>query len=205
MAKSRFKLYIYGMILLLLFLGLIRIFITESGKFFALELLGFSFLLLLSLIGFIGYSEVWGERVFFFVFLFYFVNLILIWKVQGALYLVLLLLTLIGFLMSIPKKKSHPDDENFKMLEVNQQPHSEVFDPVVKEEKSEKNIVEVKKEPTLVKAKHSPGKYVASSYSTVYHEPKCEWAKRISVKRRIWFKDKREATNKKYKKHSCVK
>ena len=168
-------------------------------------MLGFSFLLLLSLIGFIGYSEVWGERVFFFVFLFYFVNLILIWKVQGALYLVLLLLTLIGFLMSIPKKKSHPDDENFKMLEVNQQPHSEVFDPVVKEEKSEKNIVEVKKEPTLVKAKHSPGKYVASSYSTVYHEPKCEWAKRISVKRRIWFKDKREATNKKYKKHSCVK
>ena len=124
----------------------------------------------------------------------------------------LLLLTLIGFLMSFPKKPDQEDcHECFEKPEFEEEPHSEVFDPVVKEEeKSETKVVKTvdvktKAVKEIVKAKHSPGKYIASSYSNVYHEPKCEWAKRISVKRRVWFKDKREATNKKYKKHSCVK
>lgn len=50
----------------------------------------------------------------------------------------------------------------------------------------------------------SPGKYVASSRSNTYHEPKCDWAKKIMAKK-LWFRDKKEAENKMYKAHTCVR
>ena len=73
----------------------------------------------------------------------------------------------------------------------------------------------------LLSGKHSIGKHRSLSVDmvlelipgikregleggSVYHEPKCEWAKRIVEGRRIWFKDKREAQRKKYKAHKCV-
>ena len=81
-----------------------------------------------------------------------------------------------------------------------------MFDvPAVKVEEKAPKVVAKKVTAKKPAAKHSPGKYVASNMSNVYHEPKCEWAKRIAKNRRVWFKDKREATNKKYRKHACVK
>ncbi len=53
-------------------------------------------------------------------------------------------------------------------------------------------------------AVHVPGKYVASISSTYYHEPKCEWAKKIMKSRQVWFNDKKEAWEKGLKKHDCV-
>lgn len=50
-----------------------------------------------------------------------------------------------------------------------------------------------------------PGKYLASIRGAVYHVPKCDWAKKISKKSRIWFKSDEEARKKGYKKHSCLK
>ena len=104
--KSRFKLVVYAILIVILFFALIRIFAYGSGMFFNLELLGFIVLLLLSIIGFIGYVSSWGERVLFFVFLFYIANLVLLWYFQGSLYVVLLFLSLVGFLMSLPKMTS---------------------------------------------------------------------------------------------------
>ena len=66
--KSGGKLICYALILFFMFLALVKIFISDFGNFFRLELLGFIFLLLLTFIGFVGYSQSWGERVLFFVF-----------------------------------------------------------------------------------------------------------------------------------------
>ena len=205
------KLIVYAIILVLLFFGMIRIFINSAGNFFNLELLGFLFLLLLALIGFIGYVKVWGERVLFFVFLFYLVNLVLVWRYTDGISFLLLFLALIGFLIAVPKKvcsSCEPESEVVPQFvsEASEEPHSEVFD-VSEVEVEEEPVVKVTKKVAAKKpaVKHSPGKYVASNMSNVYHEPKCEWAKRIKSDRLIWFKDKREATNKKYKGHVCVK
>jgi len=209
--KNFGKLFFYAIVLVLLFFGMIRIFINGTGKFFNLELLGFLFLLVLALIGFIGYAKVWGERVLFFVFLFYLVNLVLVWRYTDGISFLLLFLALIGFLMAVPKKvcsSCEPESEVAPKLisKVSGEPHSEVFDvPAVKVEEKVPKVVAKKVVAKKPAAKHSPGKYVASNMSNVYHEPKCEWAKRIAKNRRVWFKDKREATNKKYRKHACVK
>ena len=65
--------------------------------------------------------------------------------------------------------------------------------------------VEAKESATPVKAKFIPGKYEASKRSNVYHEPKCDWAKKIQKVRQVWFASREEALNKGYKKHDCVK
>jgi hypothetical protein len=119
----------------------------------------------------------------------------LIWYVWGSFHLVLVLIALIGFLMSMPKKcyccREETSDPDFNVNEA------------VKEEIPE--IAEEKKEVTKTVATHSPGKYVASQQSNVYHEPKCNWAKKIKKSRRVWFADKKEAQTKGYRAHACAK
>ena len=102
--KNKGKLIFYGLLLIILFFGLIGIFIGAKGWFFGLELVGMLFLLLLSLIALSGYQKSWGERVLFFVFMFYVLNLILVWLFVGPLYLVLLFVALLGFVISAPRK-----------------------------------------------------------------------------------------------------
>ncbi len=204
--KGHGKLVVYAILFVILFFGLLRIFITGGKYFLRLELLGFLFLLLLTLIGFVGYAKAWGERVFFFVFLFYIGNLVLLWYFSRSLYMVLLLASLIGFLMSIPKRiergihhpiSDYPKPEAVSASQVaaSEPQHSVVLDKTVKATKKKTT-----KKPTT----HSPGKYVASNLSNIYHEPKCDWAKKIHRSRRIWFKKKEDAWEKGYRAHSCV-
>ncbi|MBS3127410.1 hypothetical protein J4228_04565 [Candidatus Woesearchaeota archaeon] len=189
---SKGKLIIYAIFLLALFYGFVQIFIPTSGTFLRLELGGFIFLVILALGGFIGYAQKWGERVFFFVFFLYLVNLLLIWLTRGSLYGVLLILALVGFLMSLPRRHEVPTPNKKE-----EQPHSVVFDKAPAEE--------MKKEKKVSKsaATFSPGKYVASARSNLYHEPKCEWAKKIKKDRRLWFTEKEEAWQKGFKAHNC--
>jgi hypothetical protein len=194
--KSGFKLLIYAVLLLLLLFGLIRIFVNTSGSFFLLELFGTLFLLLLTLIGFAGYKS-WGERVLFFVFLFYLINLVLIWYHTNALYLVLLFIAVAGFLLSSPHRNNNCDDCSNP---VSEEPHSEVFEPVRYEEPKEVKTAA----KTSAKTQYSPGKFLASKRGNVYHLPKCDWAKRISKTGQVWFKSKEEAWEKGYKAHSCI-
>ena len=183
--KSTFKLAVYAVLLLILFFGLIKIISFSAGTALNLELAGFFLLLLLSLIGLIGYNKCWGERVLFFVFLFYLANLILVWYFIGPLYLTMLFLVIVGFLMSFPRKIERDYE-----VSSSEEPHSEVFD-VPKEEKK-------------TSTKYSPGKYVASKRSNIYHEPKCDWAKKIGKERRFFFDSKEDAWEKGYKAHGCV-
>ena len=200
--KSRVKLILYAILVLILLFGLIRIFVPSSGPFFTFEIICFVVLLVLTIIGFIFYAHHWGERVLFFVFLLYLVNLAFIWFFFRRMYVVLLIIALVGFLMSVPKKISFRHaEESFS----EEEPHSMVFDQPPTQPAVETSVQTAKADPAKkVKAKHSPGKFVASKNSNVYHEPKCDWAKRIHKNRRLWFKSKEAAWEHGYKAHSCV-
>ena len=197
-----------------MFLALVKIFISDFGNFFRLELLGFIFLLLLTFIGFVGYSQSWGERVLFFVFAFYVIDLLVIWFYKGNLFLIPLCLSILGFLMSIPKRNVSLED-SVEMSNVDELPVESKHNIVFDELKTEEPIIEeiktvIKSKPVksskskIVKAKHSPGKYVASKRGKYYHEPKSEWAKKIKKANQVWFKNKKEAWDKGYKAHPDV-
>jgi len=196
--KSSGKLLLYGLVLVLLLFGLVEIMVSAKGLFLHLELAGFLSLLLLSSLGLAGYRS-YGEKCLFLVFLLYIGNLVLIWHFFDRLYFVLLLISLVGLLMSFPQKRKEKKREFANP--VTNEPASVVFDNTPKVE-----IVhdEPKKEKETNKAQHSPGKYLASQRSNIYHEPKCDWAKKIKKDRQLWFPDKKDAQKKGYRKHSCV-
>ncbi|MDP3990204.1 MAG: hypothetical protein Q8Q01_03285 [archaeon] len=81
-----------------------------------------------------------------------------------------------------------------------------VKEKLPKTEKTTITVVEKKteKKTPAVSVKHSPGKFVASKNSNVYHVPKCEWAKKIAPIRQVWFMAKENAWEKGLKAHSCV-
>jgi len=228
--KGTSKFFVYVFVILVLFMIMVPVIFSFSGRMIKLELVGLVFLILLSLIGFVGYRTSWGERVLFFVFLFSLINLMLIWYFTNKLFLLPLFFAIIGFLMGLPRREEEdfeveePEVKTYNQSTYNE-PYSEILEepavsvaPVEKEgeilgEKVVKaKVVEKKpvkkaivKNTVKKKAVHSPGKYVASTGGSVYHEPKCEWAKKIVQKRRVWFNDKRSANKKGYRGHSCVK
>jgi hypothetical protein len=194
--KSVAKLIIYAIFLVISFFSLIALIRDGSGLFLNLEIIGLIFMLLLTVIGLAGYNKAWGERVLFFVFLLYIINLVLMWYFRENLYLVLLLIGLIGFFMALPKK----EDNYIEPKSPSEDPHNVAFDKPVKESKG----VHAVKKVNSTAAKHSPGKYVASKRSNIYHAPKCEWAKKIKKERQKWFATKEEAWEEGYKAHNCV-
>lgn len=220
MEKSKGKLLLYALFLVLLLFGLARIISPAEGRYLQLEIAGFALLFILSLIGFIIYNRPAGERVLFFVFLFYTANLILIWLFFNALYMVLLSIALVGMLISFPQKEkkekeksrktkpsetkwSNPASEN-KAKRTEASPTD--ADKIAQEENySTKSSSTTKNMPVSKAAKYSPGKYVASRNSNRYHEPKCDWAKKIRSERRVWFESKEEAWEKGFRAHDCVK
>lgn len=211
--KNSGKLIVYALLIVVLLFGLIRILITGSPNFLRLELVGLAFLLLLSFIGFIQHHTQWGEPLFGLVFLLYIVNLIMIWVYSKSLYVVLLILAIAGFylvLFSIHKKSlqsakkslPHSITETHSLNEKearNQKAHNALFDnlsPTMKvaQQTSRENV-----DTSFI-----PGKFVASKQSNQFHEPKCDWAKKIRSERRIWFSSKQDAWEKGYRSHSCI-
>ncbi|MEK6901215.1 MAG: hypothetical protein AABX37_02635 [Nanoarchaeota archaeon] len=201
--KQKAIVILVGVLSVILLLGLVRIFIAGSGKFFALELMGFFILLALTVAGLVGYASFWGKNVLFFMFLLYIINLALLWLYLKDMYFVLLILAVIGFLLSIPSRVSHPpkksleerkDFEKEPSASAGGEPHSMVFEPAAKEEKKSKKAT----------ASFTPGKYIASSRSNVYHAPKCEWGNNIALDHRVWFAGKEEAWQKGFRGHSCI-
>ena len=201
--QSGEKLVLSGIFLLVLFFSLIRVFINGGRYFFPLELAGLLLLSLLTFIAFVGYTRVWGKRLLLLVFLGYISNIILIWLLKGSLYIILLLVAMAGFLIAIPWKhfvspspgRTSPSSFPMKAQEL----HSQVFDPVEKEE--EKKEIKAKAAKTT---SFSPGKYVASTQSNQFHQPQCDWAKKIRKDRRVWFQSMDDAWEKGFRKHSCL-
>ena len=53
--------------------------------------------------------------------------------------------------------------------------------------------------------KFEPGKFIASSTSSYYHAPKCDWAKKIMNEKQVWLNSEEEAEGRGLKPHSCLK
>jgi len=203
--SERATLLFYGLLLLLLFFGLIEVFIDGGRTFLLLELLGLLLLVLLALIAFIGYHH-WGKRVLMVVFLLYLLNLILIWLVKGKLYVVLLVLAAIGFGVSVfmelpPAAASRPASQVRSVKK--EEPHRMVFEPA-RATATPTAASTLRREVKSTKT-FTPGKFVASSQSNQFHAPTCDWAKKIQKQRRVWFQDLDGAFEKGYRKHSCLK
>lgn len=196
--KSRGKFLVYGLLVLVLFLVMVPIIFSFKGKLIRAEILVFLFLMLLALVSLIGYNKRWGERVLFFVFLISLGNVVFIWFFNGKLFMLPLFLGLVGVLMSLPKKEERREAAEEPYSEVLEEEKGEVPPPPAAESKSEKKVMPERK------VTYTPGKYVASRMGSVYHEPSCDWAKKIAAGRRVWFEDKKEANQKGYKKHKCV-
>jgi hypothetical protein len=171
------KLLTHGLLLLLLLLGLSRV--AVGGQLtFVLQIIGLCLLAVLTFIGLVTYVN-GGERVLFFVYVLAVLDLLAIWYIWDSAYVVLFLISLVGFGLTLTGFKEETLAAN--PTEADTEPHSQVFEPV-----------------------HSPGKYVASKSSTNYHAPKCDWAKRIKQERRTWFTSQEEALEQGFKAHSCL-
>ncbi|MBI2102725.1 hypothetical protein HYT55_02710 [Candidatus Woesearchaeota archaeon] len=203
------KLTVYTVLFALLFFGLLQVALQSRGYVFVLEALGTLVLALLVFAGCLAYYKSRGERIFFVVFLLVVANLLLLRAFTGSLYVIMLLVAFIGFGMSFPRRGvCQPCCDH----EGKEEPHSMVFDSPKTEEAEVKTVKrEAKKEAKSEEktedkngATFNPGKYMASTRGNVFHEAKCDWAKKVSKTHRLWFNSKKEAEDKNYKPHSCV-
>jgi len=225
--KNELKLGITSVFVLATFLGLIRVLSTYQGSnFFPLEVVGIVVLLCLTLAGYVNYNTNLGERLFMVMYILALVNFLAVWYFKGAFHIVLVLVTVLGFVFTIPmdlfaarrervesptkvetyydtrdEPRSEIFNENVKRLNSTEPFESFVFETNDKKKVARKSTVSGATKATAV---HSPGKYIASKYGNTYHEPKCEWAKKINKTHQVWFAVKENAWEKGYKAHSCV-
>ncbi|MBI2573476.1 hypothetical protein HYV86_06440 [Candidatus Woesearchaeota archaeon] len=201
MSNSSTWLALYGVLGALLLIGTALLVRLSSTNFFVLQVLLLLVAVIIFTVGFITFAQGKGRMFFFIGFLLFIVlEIVLLIAGRGVQNVVpFLIVALIGFFLSMP-----PRHRSIKVT--SSEPHSMVFDaPMPKPvEEVKTTVVKPIAAKTVVKVEHSPGKYLASKQSNQYHEPKCEWATKISSKRRVWFQDKEEAWEKGYKAHTCV-
>jgi hypothetical protein len=188
--KKAGKFLVNLILFVLLFSGFYSIYVNGSGNIYernCLILLG-----LFVLFGFVCWSNKFGERIFYLSSMFSLIYLVSLWYFRNSLYLILFIVSLLIYLISLPKKNCG------KVRSITDEPHSMIIDKVNKNDKLEEKTVKV------IKKIFSPGKYLASSNGTVYHTATCTWAKKITESRKIWFDSKDVATEKGYKAHKCV-
>ena len=170
-------------ILFILFLSIISIVFKLTGDFFSFELFLLILFLIISIVLMYGLGS--GKRwAWPWMLVFYelnMINLLILYFRTFVFKEIMLPLVVAGIGFIIALVKSEPEEE-FEEYEVKQE---------IKAEKSSKKIF-------------TPGKFVASKTGSVYHAPKCDWAKKIKKQNQVWFDDEKEA-KKNYKKHSCLK
>jgi len=107
---------------------------------------------------------------------------------------VTLFLNAVGFLIGVSSIKENTEEQE-EIIEQEIEPTIKTAETDLKNDKNWPSVTET----------FTPGKFIASKTGTVYHAPKCDWAKKISKKNQVWLKDKKEARKKGYKQHSCLK
>ncbi|MBU1204386.1 MAG: hypothetical protein KKA61_02600 [Nanoarchaeota archaeon] len=149
----------------------------------------------------------------------YFINITFLYfySQNQALFVLLMLTTIIGLIMSIEniKGKIRPRSEYEReimheaeeLTKAEKHLEGEIPDIIVEELKPSKHFVETRvKKPKKRKIAGKPIKrYIASRKGVNYHEPKCRWARKILPKRKIIFKSKKEAEEDGLKPCKCVK
>jgi len=201
-------------------IGLISI-IFGIGPFFISELL-LLFLFLVSAV-IIMYNlyhkreEVWIISLLFFAAYLINITFLYFYSQNQALFVLLILTTIIGFIISIEnikgKIKAKSAYEKEILREAEELTKAEKYfeektpDIVVEEVKPSEYFTEtrVKKPEKKETAIKSLKKYVASRKGINYHDPKCRWARKILPKRKIILKSKKEAEEEGFKPCKCVK
>ncbi len=176
---------ILNVILLVVLLELIGSVFSLSGDLFVFELIILVFLLLMSLDSMRqmskGNDSGMGVMSIFFA-------LVLINEVglnvfaNTSMNLSMLVIAALGFIITV---LNHSDEKEYVEAEVAEQPVVEEIPEKVEE--------------------YYPGKFLASKTGKKYHEPKCEFAKKIPDKKQVWFDEKKAATKKGYKPCKCIK
>ena len=126
-----------------------------------------------------------------------------------ALFGLTMFLNAVGFLIGalsaergISKKEKEEIIE--KMIEPKIKAMEAKLDAQLKQHETKRTEKSYEPWPSVTEAFY-PGKYLASKNGSVYHSPKCDWAKKISKSQRVWFKSDDEAKKNGYRKHSCLK
>ena len=198
MASKIAKFFFQSSLLLVLLFGL-----SLKGFSTGAELIAFSVLLLLCVGSLVTYKTS-GKNMLFVIYSLFIIDILVLWLPTNSLYFTLLLVSLLGLLISVPRRgRKVCEDRTCEPMASTPPPQKIVEGKVVP--KAAETKVEAKETVAPAKATFTPGKYVASKRSNVYHEPRCEWAKKIQKARRVWFVSREEALNKGYKKHDCVK
>jgi len=182
-----------------LLLMILLVCLALKGFSTSMESIAFAVLLLLCVVSLVTYKT-YGEKILFVIYSLFVLDIVVLWLPTNSLYFTLLMVCLLGLWISMPGRKSEESTEDV-VTKPSPPPQKVVDGKVVPPKAETKEIITA---PAKSKTTFSPGKYVASKRSNVYHEPKCEWAKKIQKDRQLWFADRKEALNKGYKKHSCV-
>jgi len=207
------KYFIIIAIFFINFIGLTSL-IFSIKPFFIPELAVLSLFLISSVI--IMYNlyhnreEIWIMSLLFFAAYLINITFLYFYSQNQALFVLLILTTIIGFIMSIEnirgRTRVRPEYEKEVMREAEEltKAEEELPDLIVEEVKPSKQFVETKIKKKKI-TKKPLKKYVASRKGVNYHEPKCRWARKILPKRRIWFKNRKEAEEEGFKPCECVK
>jgi len=212
---------IYSMIVVIFFISIIGLtnLILNIKDFFVPELL--ILLLFLTSAVIITYNLYNKRRIAWIMSLFFFaaylinITFLYFYSQNQALFVLLMLTTIIGFILSVEnikgKVKSRYEKEVLREAKelTKEEKHFEekLPDIFVEELKPSKQHAETKvKKPKKGKITKKPLKrYVASRKGVNYHDIKCRWARKILPKRKILFKNRKEAEEEGFKPCKCVK
>jgi len=207
------KYFIIIAIFFINFIGLTNI-IFNIKHFFILELIILFLFLISSII--ITYNLCYNRKIVWLMSLLFFaaylinITFLYFYSQNQALFVLLILTTIIGFIMSIEniegktKVKSKYEKEIIREAEELTKAEKELPDLVVEEVKPSKQFVETKIKKKKI-TKKPLKRYVASRKGVNYHELNCRWAKKILQKRKIFFKNRKEAEEEGFKPCECVK
>ena len=213
----------YSTIVVIFFISIIGLtnLIFNIKDFFVPELLVLLLFLISAVI--ITYNlynqrkEAWVMSLFFFAAYLINITFIHFYSQDQALFVLLMLITIIGFILSVEnikgkiRPKSKYEKEVLREADelVNAEKHFEekLPDIFIEEMKPSKQDAEIQvKKPKKKEITKKPLKgYVASRKGVNYHELKCRWARKILPKRKIWHKDKKEAEEEGFKPCKCVR
>jgi len=210
------KYFIIIAIFFINFIGLTRL-IFSIKDFFVPELLVLLlFLISAVIITFNLYHQrrtAWIMALLFFAAYLINITFLYFYSQNQALFVLLILTTVIGFIISIEnirgktRVKSEYEKEIIHEAEELTKAEEELPDLIVEEVKPSKHIIktEIKKPKKRKISKKPLKKYVASRKGVNYHELNCRWARKILPKRKIFFKNRKEAEEEGFKPCECVK
>ncbi len=199
MANGLSRFLLSAVLVVVLLIGMLLATLGYFGLLFKLEVIGLVVLAFLSLIGLTFSRNRSGAGFLFAVGLLAALNVLLLaWTNHGMQWFLLVVAVLLLIVNIIPQKKgSKTPKEEAPKSPASVPEHSQVFDPVEKKVASKKTPKKSARRPS--------GRFVASKRSSLYHVPKCEWARKINPQRKVTFKTKEEAWEKGYKAHDCIK